>query len=118
MPGDREGARAARWVLRIGAPACAAMLACVAAGAGAAGRDPVREVNTFSGTQGEGNTFPGAAAAFGRIQVSPITGDDGARGFAPISSFRSVVAEIAAPPALGHNGPRASVAQLDRAAAF
>jgi predicted alpha-1,2-mannosidase len=31
-------------------------------------------VNTFIGTQGEGNTFPGASAPFGMIQVSPITG--------------------------------------------
>ena len=35
--------------------------------------DPVREVNTFIGTQDEGNTFPGASAPFGMIQVSPIT---------------------------------------------
>lgn len=30
-------------------------------------------VNTFIGTQDEGNTFPGASAPFGMIQVSPIT---------------------------------------------
>ena len=30
------------------------------------------EVNTFIGTLDEGNTFPGAAAPFGMIQVSPI----------------------------------------------
>jgi len=29
-------------------------------------------VNTFIGTQDEGNTFPGASAPFGKIQVSPI----------------------------------------------
>ena len=29
-------------------------------------------VNTFIGTQDEGNTFPGASAPFGLIQVSPI----------------------------------------------
>ncbi len=29
-------------------------------------------VNTFIGTQDEGNTFPGASAPFGMIQVSPI----------------------------------------------
>src|SRR6185369_4808239 len=28
-------------------------------------------VNTFIGTQDEGNTFPGASAPFGMIQVSP-----------------------------------------------
>ncbi|MFT7722887.1 MAG: GH92 family glycosyl hydrolase [Roseateles sp.] len=35
--------------------------------------DPM-PVNTFIGTQDEGNTFPGASAPFGMIQVSP-TGD-------------------------------------------
>ncbi len=30
------------------------------------------EVNTFIGTRDEGNTFPGASAPFGLIQVSPI----------------------------------------------
>jgi predicted alpha-1,2-mannosidase len=30
-------------------------------------------VNTFIGTQDEGNTFPGASAPFGMIQVSPTT---------------------------------------------
>ena len=52
---------------------CAGLLtACLPARA--ALHDPVREVNTFIGTQGEGNTFPGASAPFGMIQVSPITG--------------------------------------------
>jgi predicted alpha-1,2-mannosidase len=40
-----------------------------AAAAMDAGTTPV---NTFIGTQDEGNTFPGAAAPFGMIQVSPI----------------------------------------------
>ncbi|WP_434212394.1 GH92 family glycosyl hydrolase [[Pseudomonas] boreopolis] len=31
-----------------------------------------REVNTFIGSKDEGNTFPGASAPFGMIQVSPI----------------------------------------------
>lgn len=30
------------------------------------------QVNTFIGTQDDGNTFPGASAPFGQIQVSPI----------------------------------------------
>src|SRR5262249_24571140 len=34
--------------------------------------DPVTLVNTFIGTKDEGNTFPGASAPFGLIQVSPI----------------------------------------------
>jgi len=36
-----------------------------------AAADPVREVNTFIGSKDEGNTFPGASAPFGLIQVSP-----------------------------------------------
>nr|WP_295378531.1 GH92 family glycosyl hydrolase [Pseudoxanthomonas sp.] len=38
----------------------------------APGADPVREVNTFIGSKDDGNTFPGASAPFGLIQVSPI----------------------------------------------
>lgn len=34
--------------------------------------DPVALVNTFIGTRDDGNTFPGASAPFGLIQVSPI----------------------------------------------
>lgn len=34
--------------------------------------DPVAAVNTFIGSRDEGNTFPGASAPFGMIQVSPI----------------------------------------------
>jgi predicted alpha-1,2-mannosidase len=34
--------------------------------------DPVSEVNTFIGSKDDGNTFPGASAPFGLIQVSPI----------------------------------------------
>jgi predicted alpha-1,2-mannosidase len=51
--------------------------------------DPTTLVNTFIGTQDEGNTFPGASAPFGLIQVSPIGshyagwrhGDEKIRGF-------------------------------------
>ena len=45
-----------------------ALLAAVPAMAQTAGT-----VNTLIGTQDEGNTFPGASAPFGLIQVSPIT---------------------------------------------
>ena len=31
-----------------------------------------REVNTFIGSKDDGNTFPGASAPFGLIQISPI----------------------------------------------
>jgi predicted alpha-1,2-mannosidase len=34
--------------------------------------DPVTLVNTFIGSKDEGNTYPGASAPFGLIQVSPI----------------------------------------------
>jgi predicted alpha-1,2-mannosidase len=40
--------------------------------AAAAPVDPLDAVNTFIGTQEEGNTFPGASAPFGMTQVSPI----------------------------------------------
>lgn len=33
---------------------------------------PARSVNTFIGSKDDGNTFPGASAPFGKIQVSPI----------------------------------------------
>jgi putative alpha-1,2-mannosidase len=65
---------------RLAALFCAGLLACArvadasAAASAPAPSDPVREVDTFIGTQGEGNTFPGASAPFGLIQVSPITG--------------------------------------------
>src|SRR5207249_10516670 len=39
--------------------------------------DPVSLVNPFVGTQNFGNTFPGAAAPFGMVQVSPDTGGQG-----------------------------------------
>jgi predicted alpha-1,2-mannosidase len=53
-------------------------LAVVATGvspvaAEAAGGDALDAVDTFIGTQDEGNTFPGASAPFGMTQVSPIT---------------------------------------------
>ena len=42
----------------------------------AAAADPlVRSVNPFIGTQDNGNTFPGASAPFGMVQVSPDTGE-------------------------------------------
>lgn len=36
-----------------------------------AAQDPA-QVNTFIGSKDDGNTFPGASAPFGLIQVSPI----------------------------------------------
>jgi len=45
---------------------------CTVAASQAQTADPM-PVNTFIGTQDEGNTFPGASAPFGMIQVSPTT---------------------------------------------
>ncbi len=45
--------------------------------AAAAGPGPVDLVRPFVGTQNFGNTFPGASAPFGMVQVSPDTGGQG-----------------------------------------
>src|SRR4051794_36737849 len=45
--------------------------------AAAAADDPVDLVHPFVGTQNFGNTFPGASAPFGMVQVSPDTGGQG-----------------------------------------
>ncbi|UJW31753.1 GH92 family glycosyl hydrolase [Saccharothrix sp. AJ9571] len=47
------------------------------AGTATAQADPVAEVNPFIGTQNFGNTFPGASAPFGMVQLSPDTGGQG-----------------------------------------
>jgi predicted alpha-1,2-mannosidase len=55
--------------------AWALLLALPAGGSWARGTDAddlPAQVNTFIGTRDEGNTFPGASAPFGMIQVSPI----------------------------------------------
>src|SRR5687767_10258842 len=39
--------------------------------------DPTSLVNPFVGTQNFGNTFPGASAPFGMVQLSPDTGGQG-----------------------------------------
>ena len=49
----------------------------VATPAQAAAADPIDLVNPFVGTQNFGNTFPGASAPFGMVQVSPDTGGQG-----------------------------------------
>ncbi|MFI5930901.1 GH92 family glycosyl hydrolase [Actinoplanes sp. NPDC051494] len=55
------------------------VLATPGAPAAAAGADPdpVDLVHPFVGTQNFGNTFPGASAPFGMVQVSPDTGGQG-----------------------------------------
>ncbi len=60
---------------RIGPLGLGLALALAAAGtaqAASPATDPVAEVNTFIGSKDDGNTFPGASAPFGLIQVSPI----------------------------------------------
>jgi predicted alpha-1,2-mannosidase len=47
------------------------------AAAAPAAVDPVDLVHPFVGTQNFGNTFPGASAPFGMVQVSPDTGGQG-----------------------------------------
>jgi len=49
-------------------PVCAVALPAQASPA----TDAAAQVNTFIGSKDEGNTFPGASAPFGLIQVSPI----------------------------------------------
>jgi putative alpha-1,2-mannosidase len=39
--------------------------------------DPAQYVNPFVGTEGDGNTFPGATVPFGMVQWSPDTKKDG-----------------------------------------
>ena len=66
------GFGSARLPHRVLGLACAAWLSIgPAEGAGLAD-DPVALVNTFIGTRDDGNTFPGASAPFGLIQISPI----------------------------------------------
>src|SRR4051794_27123001 len=68
-----------RWSIGVlSAAALAATLAAVAPPAPAsAAAEPVDLVNPFVGTQNFGNTFPGASAPFGMVQVSPDTGGQG-----------------------------------------
>lgn len=57
--------------------ATAVPAAVPAATAQPAPEDPTTLVNPFIGTQNFGNTFPGASAPFGMVQVSPDTGGQG-----------------------------------------
>jgi len=50
----------------------AVLLAASAAGWAQPAGDRAAQVNTFIGSKDDGNTFPGASAPFGMIQVSPI----------------------------------------------
>jgi predicted alpha-1,2-mannosidase len=44
-------------------------------------KDYTQFVNVFIGTEGDGNTFPGATMPFGAVQLSPDTGLEGAAKF-------------------------------------
>src|SRR6187549_2456631 len=55
----------------------AALLHAASPAAAAAEPEPVDLVRPFVGSQNFGNTFPGAAAPFGMVQVSPDTGGQG-----------------------------------------
>jgi predicted alpha-1,2-mannosidase len=61
----------------VGVSLLAAAPAAAAPAAPAAPADPTTLVNPFIGTQNFGNTFPGASAPFGMVQVSPDTGGQG-----------------------------------------
>ncbi|GAA3346466.1 GH92 family glycosyl hydrolase [Amorphoplanes nipponensis] len=71
----------------------AALLLVVSAGAvsparaAAAAEDPVALVHPFVGTRNFGNTFPGASAPFGMVQVSPDTGGQGGYDYAQSSIY-------------------------------
>ena len=53
----------------------------------AAAESLVRSVNPFIGTQDNGNTFPGASAPFGMVQVSPDTGGEGGYDYSQKSIY-------------------------------
>jgi putative alpha-1,2-mannosidase len=59
----------------------------LAAAAPTQGAEPIDLVNPFVGTQNFGNTFPGAAAPFGMVQVSPDTGGQGGYDYAQSTIF-------------------------------
>jgi predicted alpha-1,2-mannosidase len=64
----------------LAAPAAAAAVAgaeALPSASAARGEDLTKWVNPFVGTQNFGNTFPGASAPFGMVQVSPDTGGQG-----------------------------------------
>jgi predicted alpha-1,2-mannosidase len=58
--------------LRLQSAFLACLSVCAFAPGAQAADDLAATVNTFIGTKDEGNTFPGASAPFGQIQVSPI----------------------------------------------
>ncbi|HEY3477444.1 MAG TPA: GH92 family glycosyl hydrolase, partial [Streptomyces sp.] len=79
-------------LLATAATGAGAVPAQAAPGAGGAGGDLTHLVNSFIGTQNDGNTYPGAAVPFGMVQLSPDTGhntgydydQDHIRGFSAV----------------------------------
>ncbi|MHA3704612.1 GH92 family glycosyl hydrolase [Jatrophihabitans sp. YIM 134969] len=67
---------AALAVLALGAATVTGVAVSTPASAAPAA-DPLSLVNPFIGTENFGNTFPGASAPFGMVQVSPDTGGQG-----------------------------------------
>ena len=66
-----------RSAMAVSALAAGFLTVTVGPGAQAASADPTTLVNPFVGTENSGNTFPGASAPFGMVQVSPDTGGQG-----------------------------------------
>jgi predicted alpha-1,2-mannosidase len=65
------------WIIAAGAALLTAASLVPGGRADAAAPAPVDLVHPFVGTQNFGNTFPGASAPFGMVQVSPDTGGQG-----------------------------------------
>src|SRR5690349_4101674 len=59
----------------------------VGGGPAGAAAEPIELVRPFVGTQNFGNTFPGAAAPFGMVQVSPDTGGQGGYDYQQTSIY-------------------------------
>ncbi|MGX6601388.1 GH92 family glycosyl hydrolase [Micromonosporaceae bacterium Da 78-11] len=76
---------------RLTRPAAALLLTAATLVAGGSPADaavaPVDLVRPFVGTQNFGNTFPGAAAPFGMVQVSPDTGGQGGYDYLQTSIY-------------------------------
>jgi len=77
-----------RWAAALGASILVTgIAAATAVGAAAAPADLTSLVNPFVGTENFGNTFPGASAPFGMVQVSPDTGGQGGYDYKQGSIF-------------------------------
>ncbi len=75
FPVWRKAAKLAGAVLLLLTPPQPAIAKAQAKVASPVSKAPIDYVNPFIGTDGEGNTFPGATLPFGFVQVSPDTAD-------------------------------------------